>query len=259
MSFDLKLRNICEHRVEDELHFLDPDRRTVRLIRPPSNTLDFVLMMTGVEIESDHPKFGFIIEPDELRVAPASKLVFGQTHQDASPILEVSYTTDARNCRRCHGFRAENDFRFDNLGRLILAENEEKMIQDLMKFVLTVKSSNKFHPELGTGLLGLIGSKVFNLDQLRLEATRDVADSVTGLIRLQQRQVQYQRVTVREVIERLLSVDFQQQDENDPTLFDMLIAVESASGQIETDKIPLRIPGLSQTLSPGSGRFEARR
>ena len=254
MSFDLKLKNLCDHQVWDELSFLDPDRRTVRLLRPPANTLRFVLKITGVEIPFDHPKFGFSIQPDELRVAPASKLVFVTTLQDANPISEVSYITDAKNCRRCHGGRVENDFRLDNAGRLIIAENEEKMIQDLTKFVLTVKGSNKFQPQIGTGLLTLIGSKVFDLDRLRLEATRDVTDSITGLIRLQQRQVQYQKVDVREVIERLISVDFEQSPE-DPTLFDMVIAVESASGQIETDKIPLRIPGLSQFLG---GTFEER-
>lgn len=254
MSFDLKRKVICEHRVIDELHFIDPDRITVRIMRPPTNFKDFKLKLNGFDIVQSNTEFGYDSAPDELRVAPAFKIVFRKQLQDVGPIIELSYTTAAEHCRRCHSLKVENDFRFDNTGRVIIVQNEEKMVQDLFKFVITVRGSNKFHTALGTGILNLVGTKLFNLEVLRLETTRDTAESVQSLIRLQQRQLTYQVVTIREILERLVSVDLEQNTE-DPTVLDILVAVESASGQLETETIPLRVPGLSQLLN---GEFGER-
>lgn len=248
MSFDLRLQQVCTHRVIDEVHFLDQsDRKSVRFIRPPSNTQSVILKMNGFVINPDNGAFGYHFETDEFRVGNVQKLVYNVSLKDITPIIELSYDVTQSNCRRCHGFGIENDIRTDPYGQLQTVVAQQKLIQDLMKWVLTERGSDPFHDFVGTRVITLIGQKGINLQMLKMDVVSEVSEAITKLLKLEAKQATYQRVSASELIDALVSVDFNPRTQ-DPTIFDLVITVRVASGQVVSSTKTFRIAGLAQQL-----------
>ena len=86
------------------------------------------------------------------------RIKFNEPLSNSIPLIEINYTTDARNCRRCHGTKMEFDY-------LILNNVYEEvrdvslLAQEFDKFLVTKIGSHWKWPWLGTGLIDRVGGK----------------------------------------------------------------------------------------------------
>lgn len=112
-------------------------------------------------------------------------------------------------------FKLENrNWKISKNGSFERVENNEKLIQDCLKILVTNVASNPFHPTYGS-LLGknLIGN-VFDTEFVSSIASNQIKNSLENLQKYQREQSRYQNVTseeqlaaIRQVIVEQNSVD----------------------------------------------------
>lgn len=183
------------------------------------------------------------------RLDRGRKVFFKRQLPATDDLFELSYVTDPINCRRAFGLRLENDVRFNKRGRVITVKNEEKLLQDVEKFVVTIRGSNPYHPYVGSGLMGLIGTAYRSPDLVRLKLVQEVTDTLENLRDLQLQQDEYQYITEREFFAKLESVEMEQSP-LDPTVFMLHIEFSNITGGIETFEKRVALPGPQALLKP---------
>jgi phage baseplate assembly protein W len=158
-----------------------------------------------------------------------------------NPILTVSYATSQQRCLRCRGTGVENDYRFTAdaqtglpAGSIFMVQNEDLLYQAALKIILTVRGSNPFHPSYGSTVLSRVGSK--SLTATAAAINQDVRRALSILQQTQQSQARVQKVTAREQLYNILSVNTTP-DQYDPTVYYVDVTVQNAS----TTPIDLRI------------------
>ena len=258
MTATLKIHQRCPHRVTEEVVFLDTrNRRDVRFPRAPSNLQTVTLAVNGYSVLKDSPIYGydFVVDPFRLPIDGLGAFMmiqFRKPLQDIDPVLVVSYTTRRHDCRRCHSRQVENDYRFNTLGRDLLVENEEKLLQAVHKWVFTIRTSNPFHPSIGSSVMVSIGGKIRNVSLLEMGIQREILSTLEVLRGLQQRQYRYQGsfVSDREILTRVRSVSFRQVPDVSVSLFDLEIFVENNQGQVVSVPIArrFRVDGIENEL-----------
>jgi len=229
MSFDLKLKNVCPHRVVEEVHEVDIDRRTVRFNRSPVNTVDIEVKVNGIRRSREDVDFGYRFVEDDLKLDGSMKLVFNQEIKDTDPLVELSYTTNQSQCRRCNGTGVEMDIRPDGEGEPIRIENEDKLSQAIEKWILTVVGSNEWHTGLGTHLVSSIGIKNIDPEAIQRAFTRDFIRLGDIMRAIHVRQLSFQRMTPRELLDAVESVNVTQ-DVDDPRIYTIVARYRTATG-----------------------------
>lgn len=157
------------------------------------------------------------------------------------PLLKVTYTTYPSRCLRCGGTYVENDYRFDNAGRVVLVDNEDLLYQACLKILLTDKGSNPYHPWVGSSIRSRIGSKA--LSSTAAVISDEVRRALTTLQKVQIEQAQYQVVTAKERLYALLDVQVYPHAQ-DPTTFMVDVVVQNASGAPVDLSIVYTVPGV---------------
>jgi len=71
----------------------------------------------------------------------------------------IDYNVGLTDCPFCKGSGVENDLVVNNIGRMSLAVDTDKLVQTVMKAVLTEKGKNPYNPSYGTMIKSLIGQK----------------------------------------------------------------------------------------------------
>lgn len=147
-----------------------------------------------------------------------------------NPVFRLTYTTVQGKCRRCASTGIENDFKVLSSGGFLLVRNEDKLNQDVLKILSTLRGSNAYHPEYGTDLLRRIGLKAIGANVNTI--TEDVTKAVTILQRTQEIQSRYQEVTARERLGSVLSITTNPLPSN-PTVFEVvLVATTNANTRV---------------------------
>ena len=254
MTFDLKLQTLCDHRVSREEYFVDPGDLTtlrskkfpeMRIERPIANP-KVELRRNGWIIPQSHPKFGYTLPYDPNSVEPNRRkmLLFNIPVKSLTDEYELSYYTFAANCRKCNGLRIVDDITFGGTGKVNKVEQEDKLIQDLLKIVITSLKSNPFYEWYGTSLVSLIGSKIVNSTQLETRITKEVTTAILNLKQMQKNQIAYQdkKIDPRELILRPIAVSTRQ-NPNDPTYFEVRAVVQTVAGNTVEFERRMRIPG----------------
>jgi len=246
MSYDLSLAHICPHFVIKEKLDLDlTDRRSLHPLRPPSND-NVVLYVNKNLVEKDNPVWGYTLVKDITKL-DSKKIFFQSPIRSQNDLFELSYTTTPTNCRRCGSLRIENDFYFNTLGRVVRVRDEAKLIQDVQKFIITVRGSNPFHTYIGTSIIQSIGAKLVDASFTQLTITQEIIDILDKLQRLQFQQQRVQLVTDREFLFRVVLIDVKQ-SEIDPTVFNIkVIAVNRAGDTAEFEQL-IALPGAQDLL-----------
>lgn len=244
MSYDFKLKNICNHLVIDEIHQISDDRQSIYLDVPPSATYanQVQIKINGEYINpNDSGQYAYQLIRDETYFVPVAlqrpaiahkkKIFFKKKLKRKDDIFEISYYTDSVNCRRCHGVNIEDDFKFNQQGKIIIIENQQKLIQHVHKFVFTILGSNPFHELIGTNLFNLIGSKISNFDLLTLRLQEDLITTLQIYIERQISQASTQEVTDAEFLYKIESINIEQ-NINDPTIISVtIILINRSFGQ----------------------------
>lgn len=174
----------------------------------------------------------------DLNLANRYPKFVSQVRQDAN--FRVTYSTPANRCLRCRATFVENDYRFNVQGEPLLIENEDLLYQAALKILLTTLRSNPFHQFYGSRVKSRIGTKA--IGAVATQLSEDVRTALNNMQTLQREQAKYQRVTSKERLYSVLSVDVLPH-ENDPTAFLIDIVVANASGQPVNLSIVFTVPG----------------
>lgn len=94
-----------------------------------------------------------------------------------------TYNTTLGDCPSCKGTKNDFDIHFDNAGRIISLEGHDKVRQQLIKALLTIKGTNLFDEIYGSVLNESIGSKIDSYLAAKLQFS--ILDCVNHLIDLQ--------------------------------------------------------------------------
>lgn len=154
--------------------------------------------------------------------------------------FRVTYTVPVERCLRCGATFVENDYRFDIRGDPLLIENEDLLYQAALKILLTGQGSNPFHPFFGTKLKSRIGTKAVGLVTTLIN--EDVRLALRNMQRLQTEQAKFQRVTPKERLVTILSVNVSPH-EQDPSAFLVDVVVANGSGEPISLNIVFTVPG----------------
>lgn len=262
MSVELRLEQLCTHLVIDEVVHLESDLKTLRTLRPIANA-QVELKINGHLVEDPtNPVYGFKLVRDVTSVdATQRRLEFRSLRPSTHEYYQVTYYTRAAECRRCHGLRVEQDYRFDSNGALELVRNEQKLAQDVRKIVLTEIGSNRFHTWYGTSIPALIGGKISNAALIRSKMQSDIRTALTRYADTQRLQDRALPGTVdpRERFGTLLRLDVQQ-DVVEPTAYNIQIAFTTRSRDIITVDTTVSVPDPTSLVynTPASGAQDSR-
>ena len=264
MSFDFRLKNTCTHEVVAEIRQVEDDLRSLLFERPPSASSpgQIKLKANGFIIDPvNDPQFSFSLVRDNSFIPPPivagtyrgprvqnkKKLYFDKSLRSRDDIFELTYFTDERNCRRCHGLRLEDDIRFDLQGKPIQVRNNQKLLQDVQKFVFTMLGSNPFHELVGTNAFTLIGSKLSNIQLTSLKLQQEITTTLQVYQERQITQATVQEVTDSEMLFKVISVNVERNDQ-DPSIIDIRIVFSNNTfGETEIAE-SVTIPGFNQAL-----------
>jgi len=246
VSFDFSLAHVCPHRVQQERLTIESDRRSLRPLRPPANE-SVQLWVNGYSVAKDNAIWGYNLIQDPLRVDGGKKIYFNHALKSTGDLFELSYNTTAQNCRRCASLRLEDDFFFNPLGLVVTVEQEQKLIQDMRKFVITTRASNRFHPYIGTAIAEMIGTKITDSGFVEVTLTEEIVDTLENLKSLQIQQQTIQEVTDREFIYRVILVNAKQ-SEIDPSVFNILVVAVNKAGETTEVEQTVNVPGAQNLL-----------
>jgi len=232
MSQDLKAEKVCDHKVVEDIAFLQDDRKTIKIPRIVAVSRSLVLKRDGWIIPQDSREFGWSVAQDGDD--PGKKrIILRKIQKSTDDFFEVSYITTVEWCPKCATQSVYWDFVIDKLGRLVMVKREEKLIQDVIKGTFTVRGSNIFHDWYGTLFEALIGSKLVNFDNTKLVIAQDVNSFFQNLKDLQSQQAQIQSVDQEELLDSLISVNVSQPSaSSEPTYIVVSIIFRNKAGNL---------------------------
>lgn len=128
----------------------------------------------------------------------------------------------------------DGDLSIGEDGDLARVENTDKLIQDILKIVITPMGSNQFYPWYGSRLSKSLIGNVFDHEFMSTVASNQLQNALENLQRLQQEQARLQRVTPFEQLAALRGVRIER-NQVDPRFFLVVInAVTRALTEINT-------------------------
>jgi hypothetical protein len=245
MSIDFKIFAICDHRIHREFLAIDSDNRTLRIPRVTSSSNNISLYVNGNLIKSDNPIYNYTIQTDENSVDfKKLKIVFNKPVKFFDNFYEISYSVFSNLCPKCTGQKIINDESYNTLGQINIVQNEEKILQEVKKGLLTVLGSNPFHSWIGTRINTLIGSKIFNIDSLKANLIQEVSNYLERYLDVQYQQARFQEVTDREAFGQIILIDAAI-DPIEPTLLTLTVIFRNRTGADLAFEKKVTIPASS--------------
>lgn len=121
-------------------------------------------------------------------------------------------------------FRVVNgDLGIGQDGDLDKVEDTEKLIQDMLKIIVTPIGSNKFYPWYGSPITQSLVGMALDFEMMSTISSGQLQNSLESLQRLQQEQSKHQRVTPFELLAAIKRVSIER-NRTDPRFF--LVIVE---------------------------------
>jgi hypothetical protein len=179
------------------------------------------------------------IRPQGFNLVPARYPKFSSP-VIGNPRFKVTYASMPERCPRCGGTYVENDWRFNPLGDVLQIQNENLLYQVCLKAILTVRGSNPYHPNYGSNLTRMIGSKATGATALLIQ--EDVQRVLQGVQNLQNNQRKYQTLSNQEILYRIDSVSVRP-SQDDPTVFFVDVTVRNASNRAVQISTVFSVPG----------------
>jgi phage baseplate assembly protein W len=133
-----------------------------------------------------------------------------------------------------------NDLRLNPDGTLQTVRDNEKLIQDMLKIILTSAGSNKIFRWYGSVLGAKIIGNILNTTQLETEVARSIQTALSNLIALQKSQSRTQYVSAGESIAAIRGVSVLR-SETDPRTYEVGISVLTRKLTVVEDTFTLRV------------------
>jgi len=229
MSYDLALPTLCNHRVDRELTYLASDLRSVRVSQPMSSTMTVAVFASNNKVSPSI--YDIIDDPTAEAVNPPKMISFKRNWLSPTDTFEVSYNTFSFTCPKCVGGGVIHDISYSNIGSLSLNRNENLLLQNIEKFVVTEINSNPFYSYIGTNLVGLLGEKIYDMGYIRTRITQEIMTSLDRFKDLQSKYASTGRpMTAGETLDAVKSVTVTS-DEKDPTILRVSVEATALSGK----------------------------
>lgn len=133
-----------------------------------------------------------------------------------------------------------NDLSINSDGSVKTVINNDKLIQDILKVVLTPLGSNKFFKWYGCTIGQRVIGQFLDETMTQLEIQRSIQDSLTNLIALQRAQSQVQYVSPGETIMTVKDI-MVLRNEVDPRQYEIYISVFTKKLTIVETTFTLRL------------------
>jgi hypothetical protein len=224
MSYDFNTRvTPCDHRQIGERMVVDiSDFRTLHLaanpvlnMRAPINGQTLVQVhVAGKLVQANDATYGYDITVDTNRIQTSDifyKIMFKNAVRWFTPLIEVSYVTLKPYCLKCSGSGQLNDFKKANTGSLMHINGNDKLIQRVLKFVLTSRCA--FYPQFTCKLKDYIGKKLLATPA---DVSSQIIDALTNLKNIQAAQKTIQSLAPQEMLKDVTNVK-SAIDPSDPT------------------------------------------
>jgi len=117
-----------------------------------------------------------------------------------------------------------NDISVSPNGEVDIVINTDKLIQDVIKILLTTQGTNKFYRWYGSTITQRVIGEVLGSYYTEVEIKRAIEDSLNNLMRLQQSQALYQNISSSETLAGINYIDITRED-SDPRLYSIVVSV----------------------------------
>lgn len=224
MSIDLKIQNPCDHMVNWEVGSLQSDLRSVLFSKPIASEASLTFRVNHVTVDSTR----YSIRPREDVVSADRPFYIEVDYRirDFDPLCEAQYTTLSTFCRKCSGILYVDDFIYLNDRDLLTCSDEELLLQNVEKYIVTKVGSNSFHDWVGTGLHTLIGTKITDSELLTSRMREQVSGAIEKFKNVQkQLQATGREMTPGELFGQVISMQVVKQD--DPSVFKIVVRFTS--------------------------------
>lgn len=178
-----------------------------------------------------HPGWGIVRDEDQFGQLD-KKIVFEESLKAIDDVIEVSYYTRQRDCRRCGGLGIEDDIRHDQSGDPVFIRNEGLLLQEVQKIVFTRKGSNVFFKWYGTSLYESIGEKIIEGGSaLRSQFLAEISNVLERYRQIKTQQANVQPVTNEEFLLQVDNINIEQGV--DPTVFRIEIDLVNRNNEVK--------------------------
>ena len=133
-----------------------------------------------------------------------------------------------------------NDLSINPDGSLQTVRNNEKLVQDILKAILTPLGSNKFFKWYGCIIAERIVGQILDASLTEIEARRSIQDTLTNLIALQKAQSRTQYVSAGESIAAVKEI-LVLRNAVDPRQYEIYVAVLTRKLTIAETTFTLRV------------------
>lgn len=134
----------------------------------------------------------------------------------------------------------DNDLRLNPDGRLQTVHDNEKLIQDILKIILTSAGSNKIFRWYGSSIGARIIGGILDSTQLETEVARSIQTALSNLVALQKSQGRTQYVSAGEMIAAIRGVSVIR-NETDPRIYEIGISVLTRKLTVVEETFTLRV------------------
>jgi hypothetical protein len=173
-----------------------------RPIETLPNSVDVSINGIYVDIVYVDPIHGFLYLHNPPLPTDVVLVSYYYLSSDTPDIITTEYQTSSSSCPKCNGRNYVDDFELSSTGNILIVEKEEKLAQDAMKIVSTIKESNTEHPWYGTELDSLIGYTLIP-DILKTRISVEIQNAMRDLKELQVKQSEYQTLTNNEFLDTI--------------------------------------------------------
>ena len=140
-----------------------------------------------------------------------------------------------------YDFRITNgDLRIDANGDLDRVEDNEKLIQEILKIAHTPLGSNVFYPWYGSPISQSLVGNALDMEFISTVASSQLQSSIENLQRLQQKQALEQRVTPFEQLAAIKNISITR-NQVDPRFFLIVIEVLTKALSVVTTQLSVQL------------------
>jgi len=134
----------------------------------------------------------------------------------------------------------QGDLRIANSGDLAVVVDTDKLIQDLLKIIITPLRGNKSHLWYGSSVNGAIIGESFDLDFVSDSATAQVRNAVENLFRMQLSQSQIQILSPAEAISAVKDI-YVNNNPIDRRVVEIKVSVITGALTVESVRFTVRL------------------